>query len=202
MSTLTRVTLACVTLVIAGCASMFPELQAMRDAVALQGQIEEKYDQFRDERSWHLWAMTVYAVPPSTRSHGRELKLGVAATLYGPAHPEKPGHGFLRLIFVSSSESWWFLDSARTVDFILDGTQRLHLGRASHNGDIGYGFVVETMSVPITVEQLEQLATAEGAQGQLATTQFELTTAHLERFRAFVATLPAEFRAALTENAT
>lgn len=198
MPTLTRIMLACAALVAAGCASMFPELQAAREAAARQGQIEEQYDQFRDECSWHLWAMTVYAEPPSTLSGSRELQIGAAATLYGPAHPERPGQAFLGLIFVSTSKSWWFLESSRTVDFILNGTERLHLGRATHDGDVGYGYVAETMIVPITFEQLEQLASAEVAQGQLGTIQFKLSPAHLERFRAFVAALPAEFRAAIT----
>ena len=198
MPTLTRITLACAALVAAGCASMFPELQAAREAAARQGQIEEQYDQFRDERKWYLWSMTVYAEPPTTMSGSRDLQIGAAATLYGPAHPERPGQAFLGLVFNSSSKSWWFLESSRTVDFILNGSDRLHLGRASHDGDVGYGYVVETMIVPITLEQLERLANAETALGQLGTTQFELSPAHLERFSAFLSALPAEFRAAVT----
>lgn len=176
-----------------GCAAMgkamFPELTK---AMERQGQVEERYDQFRDERSWLLVPMHVHGDPMGARISGRgdDIQFGVVAIANGPEHPDRPNTFSLMAFFYTSSPSWRFLRSANTVDFILNGSERLHLGTAEHDGEVKSGYVTETMVVSVSHETLERIAGAESVVGQLRNIQFELTPHHLERMRAFLAAIP------------
>lgn len=178
-----------VTLATTGCAAMVPEFSsAMKASAARQGTTEQSYDEFRDVRVWHLVGMNVAGIFAGGRNDA-ELRMGAIATETGPAHPETPNEFGIMLYFSGTSTEWQYLGSRLSMDFLIDG-ERLHLGDAAHDGEVGRGFVMENMALPITREQLLQLAEAQSVAGQLAHTRFELRPLHLERVRAFVAALP------------
>lgn len=164
---------------------MYPGLA---EDVARQGTVEETYDEFRDARTWQLVPMSVAGIFMGGRNDA-ELRMGALAVQTGPAHPEAPNEFSLVLYFSGTSSEWQYLRSRLSVDFIIDG-ERLHLGEADHDGDVGRGFVMEHMPVRITREQLLQIAEAQTVAGQLAHTRFDLHPTHLERIRGFLAALP------------
>lgn len=184
---------AVTAILLPGCAAagrmMFPELAADAER---QGTVEEKYDEFRDVRSWYLVPMFAGGEPfiyGITRT-GAELRLGALAEQNGQNHPEAPNRSGLWLMFQGRSAEWRYLRSDLTVDLIVDG-ERLHLGRASRtSSDVLAGGVMETMTLPVDRETLTKIASASSVAGQLAHTRFDLQPSHLERIKEFLAAIP------------
>lgn len=182
---------AVTAILLPGCAAagrmMFPELAADAER---QGTVEEKYDEFRDVRTWHLVGMNVAgSYIPGMRS-GSELRLGAIATYNGPGHPERPNTSSLALYLASTSADWRYLRSSTKVDLLVDG-ERLHLGEAARSSKVHRGYVTENMILLVERDTLQKIAGAQTVAGQLASTRFELQPLHLEKIRAFLAAIPA-----------
>lgn len=171
---------------LSGCASMYPDLQ---QDIASQGLIERDYDQYRDIYSWHLRGMTVAGTFYHSTRVGSELRLGAIAYQYGPANPDQPNTFSIVLYLASTSRDWQYLYSRPTVDLLVDG-ERVHLGEATRSSRVRDGYVTEDMLLIVPRETLQRIAEARQVSGQLARTQFELQPIHLERLRAFLATIP------------
>ena len=87
--------------------------------------------------------------------------------------------------FSRSATTWQYL-TYRPVTVLLDDTTRLDLGKASHDGSVHRGSVLEQMFVKVHTVNFMQIAQAKKVEGRIGTTDFQLTPAQVAALRALV----------------
>jgi hypothetical protein len=122
-----------------------------------------------------------------TYSTKTEIKLGyrLSLTVYAVCPDSgRSGPKGVLFHFISSSSDWWYLKFHALV-FLADG-QRMSWDEegVSHDGDVGSGYVLEQMNVILTPDQFRNLASAKTVEGRLGSTEFSITYADRESFRA------------------
>lgn len=153
----------------------------------------EAHDRFRDA---HRWTTQFYFVDggPLSRAGLPEITVAATAVENGAAHPEAPNDRFVALLLRSESEGWRFLGGAPDVDLIVDGAERMHLGKAMVGGQVTVRVLVgveEDMVVPLTFDQLQHIANAQQVEMQLGSAEFALRPATIDVLRELVSELQA-----------
>ena len=188
MSKRTRIGALAALLALVGCASVETRLQ---QPVTLD--VIEDHDPFRDSRTFTAQHWFVEGGPTSSVGLP-DLSVTAVGYIHGDEHPEAPGASGTALVIISDAGNWRFLRS-RDVDLILDGSERMHLGEASHDGDV---YVItrvrvqERLVVPVTLEQLRRLGSASTVQMQVGGVQVALRPPSIEVFGVLAQRMAAE----------
>jgi hypothetical protein len=80
----------------------------------------------------------------------------------------------VHVLLSGSSPSWRFL-TYHDLNFLADG-KRLPVAKVDHDGDVGSGYVFESVMAELSVSTIEALAKAKDSRGRLGSTEFELPT--------------------------
>jgi len=83
--------------------------------------------------------------------------------------------------FFSMSEDWEFLRGT-SLDLLLDD-KPLHLGDMDRSGDVGRGYVTESMYLIIPLETFLEIANASKIEIKLFSTEFELSHEQIEALK-------------------
>jgi hypothetical protein len=144
-------------------------------ALSAQAQnIKSTYDKFKDQTTVFTDGSRVRASKTS------RIKTALGLRFFGyfrhPAQALKQNNDTFVLRFEYTGREWGFLKNNGLI-LILDGKERIDLGKPLHNGELAagrYAGVNETMIYPISREELTKLASAEQVEMQLGSFEGEM----------------------------
>jgi hypothetical protein len=126
---------------------------------------------------------------------GNDVGAGRGEYLEAVVLEEKSGRKSLWLAFSYSGPEWVFIASGDSLDFLLDGRDRITLsgrgsGSKASNRDVGYGgSVYEFASWHVAPQQFKQIANSRSVKmrvrGDKSSPVYELSQQTLENFRRF-----------------
>lgn len=134
-----------------------------------------KYDQFKDETSVMVGGKLGMPIKGTTLS---------MQAFYEVKGKQAHQPDAVVLNFISQSNDWKYLNSHDLI-LLVDG-ERMPIGTLERDGTVGEGYVLEFLAAPLSPEKFSKIANAKKVQGELFTTEFELSPAHLEILRKLV----------------
>lgn len=143
-----------------------------------EGSLSREYDEFRQSTTYRV-SYELYN-PGAILSSGRVLKFISVSTA-----PESIG-----IMLTSSSSEWRFL-RCRSVDTLVDG-RPLPLPRFEHDGTVGRGYVLETLTTLVPREAVVTMASAEEVRFRFCNDVYSLPGSRLSTLRAFLSQSQAQ----------
>jgi hypothetical protein len=156
-----------------------PERRKYRHA----DKITVRYDKFKDQTLLGInW-------PNGMKVDHTSFAIDFLFTFSGQrlAQPVRPSSK-LTLMISSESETWKYLQFGHDLDLLVDG-ERMSIGTLHHEGSVGNGYVLESMSAQISAALFLRLANAKSIEGKLSQTEFSLSSDQIETIKDFASRL-------------